>query len=98
VSKGKINDATLWSGEPVDAKAFPDVSRHIPEVREALNKEDYRLADKLNRNIQGRFSESFKHFENLFKRVLVWQRVLSEWYSFCFSAPQNSSAYLPFPF
>ena len=54
-----LNDATLWSGEPVDAKAFPDVSNHIPEIREALNKEDYRLADKLNKNIQGKFSESF---------------------------------------
>jgi alpha-L-fucosidase 2 len=54
-----LNDATLWSGEPVDAKAFPDVSTHISEIREALNKEDYRLADKLNKNIQGKFSESF---------------------------------------
>jgi len=54
-----LNDATLWSGEPVDAKAFPDVSNHIPEIREALNKEDYRLADKLNKNLQGKFSESF---------------------------------------
>jgi len=54
-----LNDATLWSGEPVDAKAFPDVANHIPEIREALINEDYRLADKLNKNIQGKFSESF---------------------------------------
>jgi alpha-L-fucosidase 2 len=54
-----LNDATLWSGEPVDDKAFPDVSNDIPEIREALNNDDYRLADKLNKNLQGKFSESF---------------------------------------
>ncbi len=54
-----LNDATLWSGEPVNAKAFPHVSTHLPEIREALNKEDYRLADKLNKNLQGKFSESY---------------------------------------
>lgn len=54
-----LNDATLWSGEPIDLNAIPNVSAHIPEIREALNNENYRLADKLNKNIQGKFSESF---------------------------------------
>lgn len=54
-----LNDATLWSGEPVDANINPEAYKHIPEIREALNNEDYRLADKLNKNIQGKFSESF---------------------------------------
>jgi alpha-L-fucosidase 2 len=54
-----LNDATLWSGEPVDAKINPEAYKHIPEIREALSKADYRLADKLNKNIQGKFSESY---------------------------------------
>ena len=54
-----LNDATLWFGESVDSKAFSDASKHIPEVSEALNKEVYRLADKLNKNIHGKFAESF---------------------------------------
>jgi alpha-L-fucosidase 2 len=54
-----LNDATLWSGEPVDANAFPDVSKHIPEIREALSNENYRLADQLNKKVQGKFSESY---------------------------------------
>lgn len=54
-----LNDATLWSGESVDMNALPDVSKHIPEIREALNNENYRLADRLNRSIQGKFSESY---------------------------------------
>jgi hypothetical protein len=55
-----LNDATLWSGGPVDPNANPDVSSLIPQVREALAKEDYRTAERLNRKIEGKFSESYK--------------------------------------
>lgn len=76
-----LNDATLWSGEPVDNKALPDVSNHIPEIREALNKEDYRLADKLNKNIQGKFSQSFAPLGTMtiaFKQQGDYQNYLRE--------------------
>ena len=46
-----LNDATLWSGEPVDPNMNPDAYKFIPQVREALANEDYKLADKLNRNV-----------------------------------------------
>lgn len=54
-----LNDATLWAGEPVDPYMNPDAYKSILLVREALEREDYKLADQLNRNIQGKFSESF---------------------------------------
>lgn len=54
-----LNDATLWSGEPVNANMNPEAYKHIPEIREALKNEDYQLADKLYRKIQGKYSESF---------------------------------------
>ncbi|MEO8887362.1 MAG: glycoside hydrolase family 95 protein [Mucilaginibacter sp.] len=54
-----LNDATLWSGEPVDPYMNPDAYKHIPEIREALSNENYKLADRLNRSIQGKFSESY---------------------------------------
>ena len=54
-----LNDATLWSGGPVDPNANPDVSSLVPQVREALAREDYRAAERLNRRIEGKFSESF---------------------------------------
>jgi alpha-L-fucosidase 2 len=54
-----LNDATLWSGEPVDPYMNPDAHKFIPEIREALADENYKLADKLNQNIQGKFSQSF---------------------------------------
>ena len=54
-----LNDSTLWSGEPVDPHMNPEAYKHIPEIREALANEDYKLADQLNRKIQGKFTESF---------------------------------------
>ena len=54
-----LNDATLCSGGPVDPNENPDVSSLIPQVREALAGEDYRTAERLNRRIEGKFSESF---------------------------------------
>ena len=54
-----LNDATLWSGEPVDPNMNPDAHEFVPKVREALANEDYKLADKLNRNIQGKILRVF---------------------------------------
>ena len=66
-----LNDATLWSGEPVDANMNPMAYKNLAAVREALRKEDYKLADKLNHKLQGKFSESYAplgtlliHFNN----------------------------------
>ncbi|MDJ1492120.1 glycoside hydrolase family 95 protein [Cytophagaceae bacterium DM2B3-1] len=54
-----LNDATLWSGEPIPPNKTPDAYKHIAEIRQALQNEDYRLSDQLQRKVQGKFSESF---------------------------------------
>lgn len=55
-----LNDATLWAGEPIDSKVInPEAYKHLPSVREALKAENYRLADSLNKKLQGKFSESY---------------------------------------
>ena len=61
-----LNDATLWAGEPVDPYMNKDAHKFVPQVREALANEDYALADKLNKNIQGKFSESFAPLGTMF--------------------------------
>lgn len=61
-----LNDLTLWTGEPVDANMNPEAYKNIPAVREALKNENYRLADQLNRKIQGRFSESYAPLGTLY--------------------------------
>lgn len=54
-----LNEATLWTGEPANPAMNPDAHKHIPAVREALKKEDYEQADRLNQKVQGSFSQSF---------------------------------------
>ena len=61
-----LNDATLWSGEPVDPDMNPDAHTYLPQIREALVNEDYRLADSLNHHIQGKFTESYAPLGTLF--------------------------------
>ena len=68
VSSDKIflNDATLWSGEPMNANMNPEAYKNLPAIREALKNEDYKLADSLNRKIQGKFSESYAPLGTLY--------------------------------
>src|SRR5678815_2731413 len=61
-----LNDATLWSGEPVNPNMAPEAYKNIPAVREALKQENYRQADALNRKIQGKFSESYAPLGTLY--------------------------------
>jgi alpha-L-fucosidase 2 len=61
-----LNDATLWSGEPVDANMNPEAYKNLPAIREALNKEDYKLADELQHKLQGKFSQSYLPLGTLF--------------------------------
>ncbi|MBL7856606.1 MAG: glycoside hydrolase family 95 protein [Cyclobacteriaceae bacterium] len=61
-----LNDATLWSGEPVNPNMNPQAHTFIPAIREALRKEDYRAADSLNKKVQGKFSQSFAPLGTMF--------------------------------
>ena len=62
-----LNDITLWSGEPDRGSLHPDMqsglgeeaAATIPLIREALEQEDYALAERLQRKVQGHFSESY---------------------------------------
>jgi alpha-L-fucosidase 2 len=54
-----LNDATLWSGEPVNPNMNPEAYKNLPAVREALKNNNYKLADQLQKKIQGKYSESY---------------------------------------
>ncbi|HEY3372255.1 MAG TPA: glycoside hydrolase family 95 protein [Prolixibacteraceae bacterium] len=61
-----LNDATLWTGEPVNANMKPEAYKDLPAVREALKNEDYQLAEQLNRKLQGKNSESYAPLGTLY--------------------------------
>jgi len=53
-----LNDITLWTGEP-DTIRYQK-AQHLQPIREALDNEDYKLADKLQLNLQGHYSETYQ--------------------------------------
>lgn len=61
-----LNDITLWSGEPVNPAMNPEAYKNIPAIRQALKNNDYALADKLNRKVQGSFSQSYSPLGTLY--------------------------------
>ncbi len=61
-----LNDITLWTGEPDLEPVNPDASRHLPEVRAALDREDYKAADSLVMRIQGHESEKYEPLGTLY--------------------------------
>ncbi|MDE7407602.1 MAG: glycoside hydrolase family 95 protein [Muribaculaceae bacterium] len=54
-----LNDITLWTGEPDTAVSNPDAHKAIPAIRQALEAEDYALAEKLQQQVQGQFTQSY---------------------------------------
>ncbi|HEA23092.1 MAG TPA: glycoside hydrolase family 95 protein [Pricia antarctica] len=61
-----LNDATLWSGEPVNPYNNPEAYKYVEPVREALENENYKVADSLNRFIQGAYSQSYAPLGTMF--------------------------------
>ena len=67
-----LNDITLWTGEPDKGEYHPDYSligtlppwgesaEWMDDVRKALDNEDYAEADRLQRHMQGHFSENYQ--------------------------------------
>lgn len=60
-----LNDITLWTGEPVKHTDRPDAYKTIPLIREALEHEDYKTANKLQRKVQGEYSDSYQPLGSL---------------------------------
>lgn len=60
-----LNDITLWTGEPEKGVWNPDAYKAIPDIRAALDREDYRGADSLQRIVQGHYSENYQPLGSL---------------------------------
>ena len=64
----QLNEETLWSGGPVNNNANPKAFQHLADVRQALENEDYKLAEELTQKIQGPFTESYEPLGDLMIR------------------------------
>lgn len=61
-----LNDITFWTGYPDDRVYSPDAYKHIPAIRAALDEGDYELAEKLQHEVQGKFTNNYQPIGNLF--------------------------------
>lgn len=61
-----LNDITMWSGKPFDKQLDKDAHQWLPAVREALFKEDYKLADSLQLHLQGHNSQFYRPLAQLY--------------------------------
>ena len=55
----QLNEETLWSGGPANLNPNPDAPKYLPQVREALFREDYKTANELCKKMQGLYTESY---------------------------------------
>lgn len=55
----QLNEATLWSGGPVQKKVNPKAFEFLAPARKALTEGDYQKASDLVKNMQGYYTESY---------------------------------------
>ncbi len=55
----QLNESSLWSGGPIAKNVNPKSPDYLPQVRAALFKGDYVLANILVKKMQGLYSESY---------------------------------------
>lgn len=61
----QLNEATLWSGGPVNTNPNPAAPQYLSEIRKALFEEDYQKAEALTKKMQGLFTESYEPLGDL---------------------------------
>ncbi len=61
----QFNEESLWSGYPRQ-HANPTAPLYLPKVREAVFAGDYALADRLVKNMQGPYTQSYLPFGDIF--------------------------------
>lgn len=55
----QLNEATLWTGGPIQNNINPESKNYLPLVRAALFNKDYDKATELVKHMQGLYSESY---------------------------------------
>src|SRR5204863_2988048 len=76
----QLNESSLWSGGPVPHSINPDAPKYLPQVREALRKEDYETAVTLSKKMQGLYTESYMPLGDLFIKQNFTDTITSYYY------------------
>lgn len=61
-----LNDITLWTGMPEGEPYSPEAYKSVPAIRQALFNEQYALADSLQRDLQGHYTQNYQPLGTLY--------------------------------
>lgn len=61
-----LNDITLWTGGPEGEPYSPEAYKSVGAVRQALFAEQYALADSLQRDLQGHYTQNYQPLGTLY--------------------------------
>ncbi|GAB3263498.1 glycoside hydrolase family 95 protein [Larkinella harenae] len=61
----QLNESSLWSGGPVNRNPNPGAANYLPQIREALFREDYAKAATLTQQVQGLYTEAYQPLGDL---------------------------------
>jgi alpha-L-fucosidase 2 len=77
----QLNESTLWSGGPVKTNINPEAHLYLPQIREALLKnEDYEKAITLTKKMQGLYTESYMPLGDLLIKHFFKDTTASAYY------------------
>lgn len=76
----QLNEATLWSGGPVNKNVNPASPQYLQPLREALFKSDYKTAVAMAKKMQGLFSESYMPLGDLLLKQSLGNNTPSNYY------------------
>lgn len=60
-----LNDITFWTGEPDTAVYSPGAYRSLPGIRAALDAGDFAEAERLQHDLQGRYTQNYQPVGNI---------------------------------
>jgi alpha-L-fucosidase 2 len=76
----QLNEATLWSGGPVQQNVNPLSPQYLAPLREALFTKDYETADAMAHKMQGLYSESYMPLGDLVLKQSFGNNEVSNYY------------------
>ena len=76
----QLNECTLWSGGPVRGPVNPEAATYLPQVRQALAREEYIQAVALVKHMQGLYTQSYLPLGDLIIKQTVGGATPSAYY------------------
>jgi len=76
----QLNEATLWSGGPIQTNVNPNSPQYLQPLRDALFSSDYDKANAMAKKMQGLYTESYMPLGDLIIKQNINNKTASDYY------------------